>query len=167
MRHRPLRSGTQFQPPASSGEGCGRLRRRSTERGKRRKTLSETDSPTVIASPQRNPRYTRRLSRHAHARGVGYSVSPAGQSQALVAESSCALPPERLRSNGMLSDQVSPSGPQAPCSTCRCGTEKESLRKRGGCGLRYAGKGPHNKNGGKSSRQAIGRYVKLSSSETP
>jgi hypothetical protein len=45
------------------------------------------------------------LSRHVNARGLGFIPSPAAAPRASVAERPVALPPERLRSNGMLSDQ--------------------------------------------------------------
>ena len=62
----------------------------------------------------------------------------------------------------MLSDQGKRrQALKRPGRTCRYGAEKKSLRKRSGCGLRYAGKGPHNKNQENHRGKQIGHCTKL------
>ena len=47
----------------------------------------------------------------------------------------------------MLSDQGKRrQALKRPAELAAIAPKKKSLRKRSGCGLRYAGKGPHNKN---------------------
>ena len=57
-----------------------------------------------------------------------------------------ALPPERLRSNGMLSDQGKRRQARKRPAELAAMAPKKRAFKQSGSGLRYARRGPHNKN---------------------